>query len=232
MDHFVRVIYGTAVLTDDLEIAGQQTHRMNWPISSCGHVVSSALFELLDVIQAVTLSSASHHDSGIPSRHYLMVVDHLLKNLLSVLRKRCSFTHPIFGMPSSLRFWVDDSEIATPRGTHHPDESWSHSRSDILIEGWLRNMKSRLFLRGNSRLTHARRISYKKAIDPAICQAFSKFGLGKIKKISLSDKISIAISSLNQSNNRMFLFRGERKRAMSWSGRFWAFDRIFQTWAS
>jgi hypothetical protein len=29
MDHFVRAIYGTAILTDYLEIAGQQTHRMN-----------------------------------------------------------------------------------------------------------------------------------------------------------------------------------------------------------
>jgi hypothetical protein len=94
MDRFVRAIYGTAVLADDLEIAGQQTNRMNWPIPSCGNFVSSAFFELLDIIQVMTLSSASHHDSGIPSHHYLMVVDHLFRNLLSVLRTRCSFIHP------------------------------------------------------------------------------------------------------------------------------------------
>jgi hypothetical protein len=39
-----------------------------------------------------------------------------------------------------------------------------------------------MFLRGNSRLAHARSISCKKARDMAICQAFSKFGFGKIKK--------------------------------------------------
>jgi hypothetical protein len=62
---------------------------------------------------------------------------------------------------------------------------------------------------------------------PAIYQAFSKFEFGKIKKISLSDKVSIAISSLNQSNNRILVFRGECKRAMSWSGNFSSFRSNF-----
>jgi hypothetical protein len=29
MDHFVRAIYGIAILTDYLETAGKQKHRMN-----------------------------------------------------------------------------------------------------------------------------------------------------------------------------------------------------------
>jgi hypothetical protein len=106
---------------------------MNWPIPSVGNFVSFALFQLLDFIQLATLSSASHRDSGIPSHHYLMLVDHLLRNFFPSCGRGAHLFIPIFGMPSSLRFWVDDSQMATPRETHHPHESWSHSRSDMLL---------------------------------------------------------------------------------------------------
>jgi hypothetical protein len=112
---------------------------MNWSIPNFGNFVSSVLFELLGLIQVATLSSASHHDSGIPSQHYLILVDHLFSTLFPSCERGVHLSIPIFGTPSSLRFWVDDSQITTPRETHHPDESWFRSRSDMLLRRAFRN---------------------------------------------------------------------------------------------
>jgi hypothetical protein len=69
-----------------------------------------------------------------------MLVDHLFSNLFPSCGRDIYLFISIFRMPSSLRFWVDDSQITTPRETHHPDESWPHSGSEILLRRAFRDV--------------------------------------------------------------------------------------------